>query len=127
MISVIEKKKSVFVEEHRKRGIERSSEVVEQLQILLKENSTRICEGDGYHYDIQTLIELFTAPQDFPEQERQEVAQYLNAMHVLVDELFEALQSMTFGEDGLAHGHFLHSRFPKFNGLHYDLEKCSRI
>jgi hypothetical protein len=89
----------------------------------LKENSTRIREGDGFHYDIQTLIELFTAPQDFPEQERQEVAKYLNSLHVLVDELYEAFQSMTFGEDGMAHGHLLHSRSPKFHGLHYDLEK----
>ncbi|GMK39064.1 hypothetical protein PCCS19_21180 [Paenibacillus sp. CCS19] len=123
IISVIEKKKGVFVEEQQRQEIGRSADVVEQLQILLKENSTRIREGDGYHYDIQTLIELFTAPQDFPEQERQEVAQYLNALHVLVDELYEAFQSMSFGEDGMEHGHLLHSRSAKFNGLHYDLEK----
>ncbi|OME34960.1 hypothetical protein BSK58_24960 [Paenibacillus odorifer] len=124
VISVIEKKHGIFIEEQRQRPISRNhSDVVEQLQILLKENSTRIREGDGYHYDIETLIELFTAPQDFPEQERQEVAQYLNSLHVLVDELYEALQSMTFGEDGMAHGHLLHSRSPKFHGLHYDLEK----
>jgi hypothetical protein len=123
VISVIEKKNGIFVEEQRRLGIGRSSDVVEQLQILLKENSIRIRERDGYHHDIQTLIELFTAPQDFPEQERQEVAQYLNSLHVLVDELYEAFQSMTFGEDGMAHGHLLHSRSPNFQGLHYDLEK----
>jgi hypothetical protein len=123
VISVIEKKHGIFIEEQRQLGIGRSSDVVEQLQILLKENSTRIREGDGYHHDIQTLIELFTAPQSFPEQERQEVAQYLNSLHVLVAELYEAFQSMTFGEDGMAHGHLLHSRSPKFHGLHYDPEK----
>ncbi|GAA3403457.1 hypothetical protein [Paenibacillus hodogayensis] len=124
VISVIEKKHGIFIEQQRQRPISRhSDDVVEQLQILLKENSTRIREGDGYHYDIETLIELFTAPQDFPEQERQEVAQYLNSLHVLVDELFEAFQSMTFNEDGMAHGYLLHSRSSKFYGLHYDLEK----
>ncbi|WP_079913019.1 hypothetical protein [Paenibacillus sp. 32352] len=124
VISVIEKKNGIFIEEQRQRPISRHrSDVVEQLQILLKENSTRIREGDGFHYDIQTLIELFTAPQDFPEQERQEVAQYLNSLHVLVGELYEAFQSMSFGEDGMEHGHLLHSRSAKFNGLHYDLEK----
>jgi hypothetical protein len=123
MISEIENKKGVFVEEQRQLGIRLSSDVVEQLQILLKENSIRIRECDGYHHDIQTLIELFTAPQDFPEQERQEVAQYLKSLHVLVGELYEAFQSMTLGEDGMAHGHLLHSRSSKFNGLHYDLEK----
>ncbi|MDR6717390.1 hypothetical protein [Paenibacillus sp. 2003] len=123
MINVIEKKDGMFIEEQRQQEIRRRSDIVEQLQILLKENSTRIREGDGYHYDIQTLIELFTAPQDFPEQERQKVAQYLKSLHVLVDELYEAFQSMTYSEDGMAHGHLLHSRSPKFNGLHYDLEK----
>ncbi|MGM1023717.1 MAG: hypothetical protein ACQEXV_25060 [Bacillota bacterium] len=123
IINVIEKKNGFFVEEQRRREIGRSSDVVEMLQVLLKENSIRIREHDGYHHDIQTLIELFTAPQDFPEQERQEVAQYLNSLHVLVDELYEAFQSMTFGEDGMAHGHLLYSRSSKFKGLHYDLEK----
>jgi hypothetical protein len=124
VISVIEEKHGIFIEEQRQRPISRHrSDVVEKLQILLKENSTRIREGDGYHHDIQTLIELFTAPQDFPEQERQEVAQYLKSLHVLIDGLYEAFQSMTFSEDGMAHGHLLHSRSPKFNGLHYDLEK----
>lgn len=123
VISVIKKKKAIFVEEQRQLKIGRSSNVVEQLQILLNENSTRIREDDGFHYDIQTLIELFTAPQDFPEQERQEVDNYLNSLLILVDELYDALQSMTFGEDDLAHGHLLHTRSPKLNGLHYDLEK----
>lgn len=124
VISVIEKKHGMFIEEQRQRPISRHrSNIVEQLQILLKENSTRIREGDGYHYDIETLIELFTAPQDFHEQERQEVALYLNSLYVLVDELYEAFQSMSFDEDGMAHGHLLHSRSPKFKGLHYDLEK----
>jgi hypothetical protein len=124
VISVIEEKHGIFIEEQRQRPISRHrSDVVEKFQILLKENSTRIREGDGYHHDIQTLIELFTAPQDFSEQERQEVAQYLKSLHVLIDELYEAFQSMTFSEDGMAQGHLLHSRSPKFNGLHYDLEK----
>ncbi|WP_238651793.1 hypothetical protein [Paenibacillus piscarius] len=123
VISVIEKNNDIFIEEQRQREIVRTSDIVEQLQILLRENSTRVREGDGYHHDIQTLIKLFTAPQDFPEQERQEVAQYLNSLHVLVDELYEAFQSMTFGEDGMAHGYLLHSKSPKFNELHYDLEK----
>ncbi|GIO38832.1 hypothetical protein J41TS12_36930 [Paenibacillus antibioticophila] len=123
VISEIEKKHGIFIEEQRQMGIRRSSDVVKQLQILLKENRIRIREHDGYHHDIQTLIELFTAPQDFPEQERQEVAQYLNSLHVLVDELYEAFQSMAFGEEGMAHGHLLHPRSRKFKGLHYDLEK----
>jgi hypothetical protein len=123
VINVIERKNGIFVEEQRRREIGRSSDVVEQLQILLKENSTRIRESDGYHHDIETLIELFTAPQDFPEQERQEVAKYLKTLHPLVDELYEAFQSMTFGEDGMAHEHLLHSRSHRFKGLHYDLEK----
>ncbi len=123
VISVIEKKYGMFIEEQRQREIRYNSDVVEQLQILLKENGIRIREHDGYHHDIQTLIELFTAPQDFPEQERQEVAQYLNLLHVLVDELYEAFQSMKFGEDGMANGHLLHSRSSEFEGLHYDLEK----
>ncbi|WP_146216921.1 hypothetical protein [Paenibacillus cellulosilyticus] len=78
VVSVIEKKHGIFIAEQRQLRIGRSSNVVEQLQILLKENSTRIRKDDGCHYDILTLIELFTAPQDFLEQERQEVAQYLN-------------------------------------------------
>ncbi|TVY01490.1 hypothetical protein [Paenibacillus cremeus] len=123
VVSVIEKKNGIFVEEQRQREIGRSSDVIEQLQVLLKENSIRIGDGEGYHHDIQTLIELFTAPQDFPEQERQEVAKYLDSLHQLVYELYEAFQSMSFGEDGMEHGHLLHSRSPKFKGLHYDLEK----
>ncbi|MHA6481657.1 hypothetical protein ACX1C1_07110 [Paenibacillus sp. strain BS8-2] len=123
VVSVIEKKKGIFFEEQRQREIEATLDVVDQLKVLLKENSIRIGDGEGYHHDIQTLIELFTAPQDFPEQERQEVAKYLKSLHVLVDGLFEAFQTMTFGEDGMAHGHLLHSRSPKFKGLHYDLEK----
>ncbi len=123
VVSVIEKKNGIFVEEQRQRKIGRSSDVVEQLQVLLKENSIRIGDGEGYHHDIQTLIELYTAPQDFPEQERQEVAKYLKSLHQLVDELYEAFQSMTFGEEGLAHGHLLHSRSDRFKEVSYNLQK----
>ncbi|RXT08920.1 hypothetical protein [Ammoniphilus sp. CFH 90114] len=123
VVSVIEKKNGIFVEEQRQREIERSSDVVEQLQLLLKENSIRIGDGEGYHHDIQTLIELFTAPQDFPEQGREKVAKYLDSLHLLVDELYEAFQSMTFSEDGLAHGHLLHSRSHRFKDVFYDLGK----
>ncbi|OMF15498.1 MULTISPECIES: hypothetical protein [Paenibacillus] len=123
MISVIKKKNGIFIEDQRLQEIGHSSDVVEQLQILIRENSIRIGEGEGYHYDIQTLIELFTAPQEFPERERQEADQYLNSLHLLVNELYDALQSMTFSENAVTQGHLIHSRSPKFKGLNYDLEK----
>jgi hypothetical protein len=123
VVCVIEEKKGNFVEEQRQRAIGRSSDIIEQLQILLKENSIRIGDGEGYRYDIQTLIELFTAPQDFPEQEREEVAKYLKSLHLLVDELYVTFQSMTFGEVDLAHAHLLHSRSRRFKEVSYDLSK----
>jgi hypothetical protein len=123
VVSVIEEKKGNFVEEQRQREIGRSSDNVEQLQILFEENSIRIGDGEGYHYDIQTLIELFTAPQDFPDQEREGAAKYLESLHLLVDELYEAFQSMTFGEADLAHAHLLHSRSRRFKEVSYDLSK----
>ncbi len=123
VVRAIEGKKCNFVEEQRQREIGRSSDIVEQLQILLKENGIRIGDREGYHYDIQTLIELFMAPQDFLEQEWVEVAKYLKSLHLLIDELYEAFQSMTFGEVDLAHAHLLHSRSRRFKEVSYDLSK----
>jgi hypothetical protein len=123
VVSVIEKKKGSFVEKQRQREIERSSDIVEQLKILLEENSIRIGNGEGYHHDIQTLIELFTAPQDFPDQEGNEVTKYLKSLKLLVDELYEAFQSMTYGEEDLAHAYLLYSRPRRFKAVSYDLSK----
>ncbi|MEC0244152.1 hypothetical protein P4H66_30525 [Paenibacillus dokdonensis] len=123
MVSEIEKKYGIFIEEQRQREIGRSSDVVEHLENLLQENSIRIGDGEGYHYEIQTLIGLFTAPQDFPEQDRQEVAKYLNTLHLLIDEIHEAFQSMSFGEEDLAHMHLLHARPRRFKEVSYDLQK----
>ncbi|OME30647.1 hypothetical protein BSK63_17290 [Paenibacillus odorifer] len=57
VINVIEKKNAIFVEEQRLWRIGRSSDVVEQLQILLKENSTRIRDRDGYHYHFIIIVQ----------------------------------------------------------------------
>jgi hypothetical protein len=103
VVSVIEEKKGSFVKKQRQREIRCSSDIVEQLQILLEENTARIGGGVGYQFEIQTMIELFTAAQDFPDQEREEVDKYLSSLRLLVDELNEALQEMTFDYDGLAH------------------------
>jgi hypothetical protein len=87
----------------------------------MEENNVRIREGDGYHYQINTLIELFTAPQEFPEQEREVVIQYLNSLKTLVEEIYQALQSMRYEE--LAHGYLLNSRSYRFKDVFYDLSK----
>lgn len=130
VVSEIKKKNGIFVEKQRQREIGRSSNIVEQLQILLEENNARIGDKSGYQFEIETMIELFTASQDFPEQERQEVAKYLKSLHLLVDELRNALQGMTFtNEDDdtdsqeLSHWHLLHARPRRFKEVSYDLSK----
>ncbi|MFD4517592.1 hypothetical protein [Paenibacillus glucanolyticus] len=123
LISVIGKKHGIFIEEQRRQEIGRSSNVVEHLENLLQENSSRIGDGEGYHYEIQTLIGLFTAPQDFPEHERLEVAKYLKSLHLLIDEIHEAFQTMSVGEEDLAHMHLLHSRPRRLKEVSYDLHK----
>jgi len=99
----------------------RSSDVVEQLQILLKENGVRIRQGDGYHYQIKTLIDLFTAPQEFTEQEQEVVGLYLDSLNTLVEEIYQALQTMRY--EDLAHGYLLDSGSHKFGNIFYDLSK----
>ncbi|MEK3796036.1 hypothetical protein MKX42_30305 [Paenibacillus sp. FSL R7-0204] len=89
----------------------------------MKENSFRIDDGEGDHHDILTLIELFTTSQNFPEKELKEVAAYLNCLHLLVDELYETLQNMTFGEVDLPHIPLLHSSSSRFKEVSYDLGK----
>lgn len=86
VISVIEENKEQFSQKQRQRVIKRSLDIVGQLQILLVENKIRIGEGDRYQYEIETLIELFTAPQKFHAQERDAVAQYLNSLKLLVED-----------------------------------------
>ncbi|MBE9913693.1 hypothetical protein G8C92_06565 [Paenibacillus donghaensis] len=114
---MIEERKRNFIKKQRKLEIGRSTDIVEQLQILLKENGIRIGDGEGYHYYIQTLIELFTAPQDYSDQVRDEVAKYLMSLHMLVDELYEAFQRMTYGEEDLTHSYLLHPRLSRFKEL----------
>lgn len=75
--------------------------------------------------NINALTESVEKP--FTEIERQEADQYLNSLHELVDELYDALQSMTFSEDAVAQGHLLHSRSPKFKGLHYGSGESVRV
>ncbi|WNR46889.1 hypothetical protein [Paenibacillus roseipurpureus] len=131
VVSVIEEKKGSFVEKQRQRTIKRSSDIVEQLKILLEENNARICDKSGYQFEIETMIKLFTAPQDFPEREREEVAKYLTSLKLLVNELYDALQGMKFGdedddtdsEDNLSHYYLLHSRPSRFKTVSYDLSK----
>lgn len=132
MVSVIEKNKRNFVKKQQQRDIKYSSDIVEQLQILLEENNTRIGNKAGYQFEIETMIELFTAPQDFPNPEREEVAKYLNSLQLLVVELHEALQGMKFGDDtdddyedddGLAHWFLLHPGSGGFKKVSYDISK----
>jgi hypothetical protein len=79
VMNEIEKKREQFIQKHRQIIIRRSSDTVEQLQILLEEINIRICEDYGYQYEIKTLIELFTAPQEFRKQERDIVASYMSS------------------------------------------------
>lgn len=121
IVRAIEKKKEMFSQEQRQQPIRRSSDVVEQLQILLEENGVRIREGDGYHYDIKTMIDLFTAPQEFTEQEQEAVASYLCLLSTLVEEIYQELQTMRYGD--LAHGYLLNSGSHRFKNIYYDLSK----
>lgn len=123
IVRAIEDKKEHFSRVQRQRTIKRSANITEQLQILLEENNIRIHEGDGYHYQINTLIELFTAPQNFPEREREAVIKYLNSLKTLVEEIYESLQSMTYVDDDLIHAYLLSSRSYRFKDVFYDISK----
>ncbi|RED76058.1 hypothetical protein [Cohnella phaseoli] len=131
VIRVIDEKKRDFVKKQRQRKIKRSTDIVVQLQILLEENSARIGKETGYQYEIMRLIELFMAPQEFPAEEKDAVAKYLNLSKLLVDELFEALQNMTYAAedensqdaDDLSHWHLLHPGSNKFKNVFYDISK----
>lgn len=121
IVRAIENKKEQFSLEQSQRPIGRSSDIVEQLQILLQENGVRIREGDGYHYQIKTLIDLFTAPQEFNEQEQEAIATYLRLLKTLVEEIYQALQTMRY--EDLAHGYLLDSGSHRFGNIFYDLSK----
>ncbi|MBW7474306.1 hypothetical protein K0T92_06085 [Paenibacillus oenotherae] len=121
IVRAIENKKKEFSLEQSQHPIRRSSEIVEQLTILLEENSTRIREGDGYHYEIKTLMDLLTAPKDFPDYEQDTVKPYLSSLSALVEEIFQSLQNMRYEE--LKHGYLLNSRSYRFENVFYDLSK----
>ncbi|MNO53241.1 hypothetical protein D3C76_436800 [compost metagenome] len=121
IVRAIENKKEQFSLEQSQRLIRRSSDIVEQLRILLEENSTRISKGDGYHYQIKTLIELMTAPKDFPDHEQEAVNPYLRSLSTLVEEINHALQTMRHEE--LEHGYLLNARSYRFKDVFYDLSK----
>lgn len=121
VMNEIEKKREQFIQKHRQIIIRRSPDTVEQLQILLEENNIRICEDYGYQYEIKTLIELFTAPQEFRKQERDIVASYMSSLNLLIEDIYESLQSMIF--DDLAHGYLINSRSHRYKELFYDISK----
>ncbi|AIQ45735.1 hypothetical protein R70723_07420 [Paenibacillus sp. FSL R7-0273] len=121
IVRAIEEKKEMFSQEQSQRPIRRNANVVEQLQILLQENGVRIREGDGYHYQIKTVIDLFTAPQEFTDQEQEVVAPYLRLLKTLVEEIYQALQTMQY--EDLAHGYLLNSGSHRYENIFYDLSK----
>lgn len=120
IVRAITEKNRLFSNDKRQVPIKRNTDIVEQLNILLDENSVRIRKGDGYHYQITELIELFTAPQEFLDQNK-EAVQYLHSLETLVDEIYNKLQNMRCDE--LVHGHLLDSKFHKYRDLFYDLSK----
>lgn len=121
IVRAIENKKEQFSLEQSQRPIGRSSDIVEQLNILLEENSIRIREGDGYHYEIKTLMDLLTAPKDFPDHVQEAVKPYLSSLSTLVEEIYQALQTMRYEE--LEHGYLLNSRSYRYKDAFYDLSK----
>lgn len=102
LIKIIKREESLFREELKKRGIPRDSSPIRQLQILLHENKCRIREGHGHHDDINTLLNLFGAPQNFPEGEKTRCRDYLTSLHAVIEDIYENLQNMSISD--LSHG-----------------------
>lgn len=98
----------------------RSVDVLEQLYILRDENVARIGR-DGYSYDIETLIKLYTAPMMFPS-ELDIYKGYLNKIRQSVTDIYNNLQMMNV-VDLSVYPSPSYSRVENLKQYFYDIQK----
>ncbi|PWK15722.1 hypothetical protein [Tumebacillus permanentifrigoris] len=120
-MEVISRQKRDFTEEKIQEEIVKDTDPIRQLEILLMENGKRIREGGGYHYEISTLIKLFSAPQNFPVSGTTVHIGYLQSLSKVIEDIYRALQKGVFEE--LPHIHLLHPSKQQFSECFYDISK----
>lgn len=121
IIKIIETEQRQFAEELRLREIKRDEDPIKQLYILLEENKIRFCEGSGYHYEIESLIALYSAPRSFPNEEIAFYNHYLNSLLVVIEDIYQNLQSAKYDE--LPSAQLLRPHSHCFNDVSYDIGK----
>ncbi|PFS10846.1 hypothetical protein COK55_24555 [Bacillus cereus] len=75
-----------------KTPIEKKKEPLEQLHILKTENDNRF-GNSGYKYQIGTLIDLFSAPRNFPK-DFEIYDRFLNSLKQSINDIYYNLQNM---------------------------------
>jgi hypothetical protein len=121
LIALIEKEKELFVERYKIKTIQKVQEPIEQLRILYTENIERIAEGDGYEFEILTLLSLYNAPQNFHGEDSSLYNDFLASLGDLINDIFENLQTMKF--ENLSHAHLLHPKRKNYKEISYDITK----
>lgn len=92
LIDIITKQATKSKNEQSKILITKKETPLEQLYVLREENKKRFGES-GYKYEIEELIDLFSAPKNF-EFNTEIVNNYLDKIRTCINEIFENLQFM---------------------------------
>jgi hypothetical protein len=119
LMGIIERNAEKFAEDYGFLEIPQSSDQLDQLKTLLDENKRRF--HDGYEYEINTLVQLFSAPRNFPENEQEGYDQYLYSLQSLIVEIRHNLQEMKF--EDLKSGYLLHPKRVHFKEYSYHISK----
>ena len=96
LIDELNKQKEEYLSSCRNRKIQKSDSITDQISILIRESRERL-NSDYYNYELQKLNIIFNTPISCP-QNFDIVDRYRKALTQRVDEIFRALQDMTFEE-----------------------------
>lgn len=96
LIDELNKQKEGYLNSCRSRKIQKSHSIIEQISILVRESKKRL-NSDYYNYELQKLNIIFSTQISCP-QNIAVVNRYREALTQRVNEIFWALQNMTFGE-----------------------------
>ncbi|KHL93250.1 hypothetical protein QW71_24235 [Paenibacillus sp. IHB B 3415] len=122
LISFIEQEEKQEHFQLQKRMIKRNDDPVQQLLILQQENQERLGrEGSGgYSYEITTMLDLFYAPKDFPNDVQEVCEEYLRTLSLVIEDIYWNLQNMIF--EDLPNGRLLHPEI-FIENLFYSISK----
>lgn len=96
LINELNKQKEEYLNSCRNKKIQKSDSITEQISILIRESRERL-NNDYYNYELQRLNIIFDTPISSPKN-LTVVNRYRKALTQKVNEIFQALQDMTFEE-----------------------------